>query len=230
MGSAYTPYAYPDRTLRAGVMHPSNVGCRVGLPSRTAPQSLLQGVKLAWSSTLWRRLFWLTMGVVHAPALLAACRSWATVELSASHAGWCGALLSAGVAAALLVLFTLKFLDVPFLRLRLDKRSYTVLCIIVALLHLNVLQPAGERMLIPDYAAFLVTTCLAAEIAVRRRLTLGLREPRSPQGVRPPQELRVERRRPANVTPSSGAVWLDNSRPHCFASLLLTFGLRAPPA
>lgn len=230
MGSAYTPYAYPDRTLRAGVMHPSNVGCRVGLPSRTAPQSLLQGVKLAWSSTLWRRLFWLMMGVVHAPALLAACRAWATAELSASHAGWCGALLSAGVAAALLVLFTLKFLDVPFLRLRLDKRSYTVLCIIVALLHLNVLQPAGERMLIPDYAAFLVTTCLAAEIAVRRRLTLGLREPRSPQGVRPPQELRVERRRPANVTPSSGAVWLDNSRPHCFASLLLTFGLRAPPA
>ena len=217
-------------------MHPSNVGCRVGLPSRATPRSILRSAnllrraKLAWSSPLWRRLFWLTMGVVHAPALLSACRTWATAEFAASHADWWGALLSAGVAAALLALFTLKFLDVPFLRLRLDKRSYTVLCIIVALLHVNVLQPAGERTLIPDYAAFLVTTCLAAELAVRRRLTLGLRELHSPQEVRPPQQLGAEYRRPANVTPSSGAVWLGNSRPHCFASLLLTFGLRAPPA
>ena len=200
------------------------------MPSRAALQSplqradLLRVTKLLWSLDLWRRLFWLTMGVVHAPALITALRSWAAAEFTACSASQCA------FVAALLALFVLKFLDVPFLRLRLDKRSYIVLCIIIALLHVNVLQPTGEHTPISDYAVLLATTCLIGEVVRRRHLAPMLRKLRSRLSLRCSHQVRAGRRRPVQVAPSSGAVWLDSSRPHCFASLLLTFGLRAPPA
>lgn len=84
---------------------------------------------------LWSRLFWLAMLIGHAPAQFIAYRHWITHGLD-SHD-----LVGQVVLAISMIFFLLKFIDVKWLRCRVDGRSLVTMTLVVALLHWDCLRP-----------------------------------------------------------------------------------------
>ncbi len=153
------------------------------------------------------------MLAAHAPAVVGAWRSVVGSEFEVERLGGCIALTLS------MLFFALKVRDVAFLRLRTDRRSLAALCIIVALLHVNVVRPHGDPTMVPQCAVLVATTWLVGHLPMTRRAlrVLRTRIAKTP-GHRPP------------VTPLTDTVRLDMFRPHCRVLAFRLFCLRAPPA
>ncbi len=179
-----------------------------------SPITALLGLMTRPTSLLWlRRLLWLLMVVVHAPGCIGAWRSLLDCGFAADHFGGCA------VRTLATLFFSLKVVDVAFLRLRLDRRMCVAWCMVIALLHVDVICPGNNLSFIPEYTTLLATTCLAANAPqVRRDLTSALNRRSS------------ARRRPPWSAPTANAVWLDAFRPHCWVLGLAIYRMRAPPS
>ncbi len=153
------------------------------------------------------------MMVAHAQGMLGAWRSF-------SEGGVNGELLGGCLLVTVAVLFfALKIVDVSFLRLRTDRRSCLALCMIVALLHVDVLRPDDGATVIPEYTTLVAASWLAGSTRVVRRLTrLEFARHRTTSS-----NLSVSAR-------SADTTWLDVFRPRCWVLARRVFLLRAPPA
>ena len=160
-----------------------------------------------------RRLFWLIMVVGHAHGLVGAWRSSVASGFDFEPLGGCILLLLS------MLFFVLKLGDVAFLRFRADRRSIVVFCVLLAFLHLNVLQPGDDPTLIPEYTALAATTWLASALPMQSRKT---RESLAQTGTPRPHG--------PSMGPRGRTIWLDAFRPHCWILAFRVFNLRAPPA
>jgi hypothetical protein len=152
-----------------------------------------------------RRAFWLLMLLAHAPALLGAWRE------SGRFAGFI-------VLALSIAFFALKIRDVAWLRFRADRRSWMSICVLVALLHANVLQSENHPIALSEYTALAATTWLVVRVPAVRRALLRISTRVSATG-----------RRLACGPVTGATIWLDVFRPHCWVLAFRCFGLRAPP-
>lgn len=161
-----------------------------------------------------RRCFWLLMVIGHGPALISAWRA------SASSGSGIEPLVGCLVLALSMLFFALKLGDVACLRFRTDRRSVVAFCVVVALLHLDVIRPAEGPTLIPEYTALVATTCLVGALPSRfRQQRQALMHAASAcRKCRPP------------APPTADTLWLDLFRPHCWTLAYRFFHLRAPPA
>lgn len=156
--------------------------------------------------------FWSIMLVSHAPALSAA---WGGLAENGFQAGRVAGLVF--LAAAMLFFFA-KLLGVAFLKVHLDRRSIVALCVAVALIHGGCLDVELRPELLTDFAADLVTAsaicavCLVIRNIRKRGFKDALTRRVSPPG-----------------GGTRGAVWLDDSRPHCWVLASHLLHLRAPP-
>ena len=162
--------------------------------------------------TILSRSFWALMGAVHASALVSALKACIG---SGTELKGLGACITLSIA---MLFFLLKFGGVSFLRFRTGKRACVAICLTVALIHIDCIQPSLEGTLASDCTAILATTTLACGLT------------------RVPQTVRAALARSAGVSkPSASAkrsnevVWLDGFRPRCWVLAARLFLLRAPP-
>ena len=159
-----------------------------------------------------RRAAWLLIAAAHLPGLVSSWRVLFTDALDMERLGACGVL------TLTMIFFALKVRGVAFLRFRTDRRSRVAVCIVVALLHLDVFRPSGVPTVVPECAILVATTWLVGSLPVVRR---GLRSVLARAGsafkYRPP------------ITPSTDTVWLDTVRPRCWTLAFFFFSLRGPP-
>jgi hypothetical protein len=128
--------------------------------------------------------------------------------------------LIGGVALTLSMLFfSLKVLDAAWLRFKPGRRSLIAFCMVVALVHLDVIRANDNPTLMPEYAALVATTCIAGTVPTVRRAVRGV-------FARAGSAFRY---RPT-VRPSSDTVWMDLFRPRCWILAFRFYNLRAPPA
>lgn len=149
----------------------------------------------------------------HTPAVVGAWKECLASGFTPDRVGTCLFLVLS------LIFFGLKFGDARCLRIRLNGRSWVAVCIIVALLHINVINPSHEPSGVPQYIAVLVTTCIVSQIPFVRRALVALATRMS---------LRLHCTLPAGR--AAGTVWLDTHRPNCWVLAFRIFCLRAPPA
>ncbi len=88
-----------------------------------------------------KRALWALLVLLHAPAFLGTWTSLVTSGLDVGLFAQC-----IGLSASML-LFALKFLDVPFLRWRTDWRSCVAIGLVVATAHLGLFESASGEML-----------------------------------------------------------------------------------
>lgn len=160
-----------------------------------------------------RKPFWLIMLVAHAPALLGAWRSVVANGFEGEQFGACLVLTLS------MLFFGLKVRDIAVLRLRTGRRSFVVACIVVALLHVNVLQPQGDSAAVPQCITLVATTWLIGQLPLIRRAFRAY-------GSR----VLAAHRRLFQITSCRNTVWLDAFRPRCWVLAFRLFILRAPPA
>ncbi|MFQ5462868.1 MAG: hypothetical protein ACE5E5_09600 [Phycisphaerae bacterium] len=155
-----------------------------------------------------RSLFWLMMLAVHMPAFFASLR------LALDGEGTLGAPALYGLA---LSFFALKIINVRFLRWHITRRSCVAWFVVVALLHVDVVQP-DRPTFVPECVSIVAMTCLFADVAKLGRKFLHAANRGS--GVQ---------RHLACVPSSTNTVWQDAFRPHCWLLVLSIRRLRAPP-
>lgn len=164
------------------------------------------------SASLIRRLLWLVMGLSHAPGLL---DSWQSVAGGAWEPARIGGCLWLTLAT---VFFALKVWDAPFLRIRANRRTLIAACLVVALLHVDVVRPEGAPTMVADATALVATTWLVGSLPpIRRILVTSLTRARSIIKCHKQVALFTETQ------------WLDVARPHCWLLAMGLFLLRAPP-
>jgi hypothetical protein len=149
----------------------------------------------------------------HAPGLIAVWRS--LVESQATFERLTGCI---GLTLAM-VFFVLKARNPAFLQFRTDRRSVVAVCIIVALLHVDVIRRGSDPVAAPESVALVATTWLAGALPrIRRRLSAAMKR----------LALVVKHRLPA--APWRDQVWGDELRPQCWLLTYRLYTLRAPPA
>lgn len=159
------------------------------------------------------RLFWLVMATAHLRALLGEWRAMFVEGVGLEALG--GSI----ILTVSMAFFLLKLLDVPALRFHVDRRSCIAFCMIVALLHLDVIRPTNDPTLVPECTTLVAATWLISLTpAVRRRLPSRLFRTTS-----------LTRHLPS-LTRTAETVWQDAIRPHCWHLTYRIFLLRAPPA
>ncbi len=153
------------------------------------------------------------MVLSHAPAVIGAWKECVVSGISPGRVGTC-LFLSFSI-----VFFVLKIFDVRWLQFRFNRQSWVAVCIIVALLHTNVLYESNEPSGLTPYVAVLVTAYIVGHIPLVRRVLVAL-------------ATRMSLRLRGTLTPghSTGTVWLDTICPNCWVLTFRIFGLRAPPA
>lgn len=125
------------------------------------------------SSYNWRKLawqaFWAFMLVGHAPAWLASCR-WPAADTESFDALRC---LILTISQAL---FLLKVLDVRWLRLKADRRTWLTVTIAIALLHSGVVHQLvfDQPLTAEAYQAVLLSAPLTIVIATLSTMPLPL--------------------------------------------------------
>ena len=160
-----------------------------------------------------RRLFWLLVGIGHIPGLFDAWGSLATGSLEPGALGRCLGLTVTTIFMAL------KVRDVAFLRLREGRRTFVAACLVVALLHVNLVRRTSESSAMPDCSALAATVWVAGGLAtVRRILATNF------------ARVRTIEKNHVRASRFAETVWLDAVRPHCWLLALALFLLRAPPA
>lgn len=161
----------------------------------------------------WRRLVWLLIGIGHIPGLFDAWGCLAADGLAAGVLGRCFAL------TATTIFLALKVWDVAFLRLCKGRGSFVAACLVVTLLHVDLVRPASESSAVPDCGALVATAWIAGSLATVRRVIA-----RSFASV-----LTIEKNHDV-ARQFVETVWPDAVRPHCWLLALVLFRLRAPPA
>lgn len=179
-----------------------------------------------------RRVFWIVMGLGHLPGLWDASNSLFSGSLFSGSLDLGSPYLedgtSVGLAAgglgrfcglALTMLFiALKIRDVAFLRLCAGRRSVIAACLVVALLHVDVVRPTSQSSAIPE-VTMLAATIWFAVVPTGAGARLAARFSR----VFAKRQDRVPARR------FVGTAWLDAARPHCWLLSRALFLMRAPP-
>jgi len=149
----------------------------------------------------------------HTPALTASFRKLVTLHFSADR------LLAFGFVFAAMIFFAAKLLDLPSLRVRLNRHSLLVMVLVVAVLHAGCLDADYHFQLVVDEILVLTaTTAFLAACCVCRRTDLVAVNASSAA------------RRLAILGAQRRTVWLDQSRPHCWVLASDLLHLRAPPA
>lgn len=152
------------------------------------------------------------MALSHAPALMGAWQALLADGVAFEPLGRC-----VGLSLAVLF-FVLKAHASAFLPLPTDRRSIVAICMVVGLLHVDVVRPVHDPTLVADTAALVAATCLVASLRpVRRALGEALGAAMSPFKCR------------QLVTHSTGGVCVDDVRPHSWLLFVGLFSLRAPP-
>lgn len=114
------------------------------------------------------RFFWLLMAASHVPALTS---SWTSLSAGEEiYAKWFGFLFVLGAE----VFFALKILDVPFLRLQLNRHAWIALLMGAALIHVDILPPTAGDLSGSKLPMIVAVTLLAGGIAFSRRQLPGL--------------------------------------------------------
>ena len=121
------------------------------------------------------RALWLLMLAVHIPAVLKSLVGQSgPVSPEHNFVAFVGLLLAC-------VFFVLKFLDLPWLRFKTDRRSLFTLALTVALVHVNLMRPSGDVLADPVQplviAHVLMVTNLAGVRGIMRRALARLRRP-----------------------------------------------------
>jgi hypothetical protein len=153
------------------------------------------------------------MIVFHAPPLFDAWRSLFAGGFEAGRLGGC-----IGLSLAM-VFFILKVRNVAYLRFHTNWRSAVVLCMVVALLHLDSIRPGDDPTMVPECTTLAATTWLVSSLPpVRRRVNEALT---AAVGVATCLH---------SVNRSTDTIWLDAFRPHCWTLAFASVRLRGPPA
>ena len=159
-----------------------------------------------------RRWIWGLIGIAHLPALAGAW--WGFLSRQAGPGDFAGC-----VALTLTVVFVLlKMCDVRMLRFKATRQSCVAFCVVVLLIHADVLSPASEPSIVPECTTAVATAWLVSSLKpIRQRVQQLLVLSRSPV------------RRPAPALSFADTLWLDSFHPHCWTRALGLFRLRAPP-
>lgn len=153
------------------------------------------------------------MALAHAPALLGAWQALFSDGFAFEPVGRCAGL------TLVVLFFVLKINDPAFFPLPTDRRSIVAICMVVGLLHVDVVRPVHDPTLVADTAALVAATCLVASLRpVRRALGEALGAATSPFKCR------------QLVTHSTDGICVDDVRPHDWLLVVGLFSLRAPPA
>lgn len=158
------------------------------------------------------RGIWLAVALAHGPGLVGAWERWIGGGFDPRGLG---GLVTLSLA---MVFFALKIVDVPWLRLRTDRRSLVAMGLVVALLHVDVIRPDAVVANIPEYTTLMASTLLAAGALRRSRRCIST--------------CRRASRDVASTNPllrSNETAWLDAFRPHCWVLASRLYLLRAPP-
>ena len=160
-----------------------------------------------------KRCLWLGMMAAHGPALVRAWRSFIADDLAAEHLGGC-----LGLSLAMLF-FALKLCGVAQLRLPENRRAWLAMTLIVALIHVDCIQPGENEAGSQRWAVIAAVSILLADPT---RLTRSL------------AALLAKLRSIGNETPAVCSVgrhhWLNFFIPHSRV-LLLNSGIpRSPPS
>ena len=159
------------------------------------------------------RGFWLLMGAVHAYALWASWRSF--LSSAPDGAGLDGCL----TLTLSMVFFALKVGGASFLEFRGGRRAWVAICLLVAVVHIDCVDPSLTGALSDDATDLLATTMLIGGLT------------RAPETTRNALDRVVSLYPPWGLTDRSGeVVWLDTYRPRCLVLASHLFLLRAPPA
>ncbi len=155
-----------------------------------------------------RSLFWLMMLAVHTPAFIASIRHVLDGR---------GSLIAPALYGLALSFFVLKIINVPFLRWHVTLRSCVAWFAIVALVHVDVVQP-DRPIVAPECITIVALTCLIpCVIRASRKFVQQLNS-----------GSRVQQQFACGLT-SANTLWQDAFRPHCWLLVLGIRRLRAPP-
>lgn len=159
------------------------------------------------------RGFWAVMLAGHSPALTSSFRNLLTLDFSADR------LLAFSFVFTAMIFFAAKLFDLPSLRVRLNRHSFMVLILAVAVLHAGCLDSDYRFQLVADGILVLsaATVFLVACCVCRRRDLEAVNES-------------LAARLLAILGAHRRTVWLDQSRPHCWVLASDLLHLRAPPA
>ncbi len=169
------------------------------------------------SPALLRRLLWVVVGLGHLPGLLDA---WGKLIFGNAAAGGLDsvALVRFLGLAITLVFVALKVRDVACLRLCPGRRTVIAACLVVALLHVDLMRPASESSVIPDIAVLAATVWIVVGPArIRHRLVACF------------SRVHTKKIDCVRANRFVGTEWLDAARPHCWLLARSLFLLRAPP-
>ena len=158
------------------------------------------------------RGFWALMCVTHGSALVTAWRS--CLADGAALEGFSGSI----VLTLSMLFFVLKFCGVSYLRFRPSRRGSAAILLVVALIHVDCVQPALAGTLVSDCTAILATTTLVVGLT---QFTRAMRVTSVGPG--------CSWKPPACTGRSRAVVWQGGFRPRCWVIAYHLFNLRAPP-
>lgn len=160
-----------------------------------------------------KRFIWLGMMAAHGPAFVGAWRSFIADGLATEHLGGC-----LGLSLAMLF-FALKLCGVAQLRLPENRRAWLAMTLIVALIHVDCIQPGENEAGSQRWAVIAAVSILLADPT---RLTRSL------------AALLAKLRSIGNETPAVCSVgrhhWLNFFIPHSRVLLLYSGIPRSPPS
>jgi hypothetical protein len=159
------------------------------------------------------RALWLALFVAHGRALIAAWRYCQTNGFTLEAVGGC-ILLTVAIAV-----FALKLCGAPWLRFCRSRRSIVAACLILAIIHLDCLDPGLRSTFVSKCVVVVATAPLVVAVP---RLARALRSGRVREGASHKFHLPDAR--------SHEEAWLDAFRPHCLVLASHLYRLRAPPA
>ena len=159
------------------------------------------------------RALWLVLLVAHARALITASWYCHTNGFTLEAVGGC-ILLTAAI-----VVFALKLCGASRLRFCRNRRSFVAVCLILAIIHLDCIDPGMRSTFVSKCVVAVATAPL---VVVVPRLARALRTGRVREEASHKFHLPDAR--------SHEEAWLDAFRPHCLVLASHLFRLRAPPA
>lgn len=162
---------------------------------------------------IYKRCLWLGMMAAHGPALVGAWRSFIADGLATEHLGGC-----LGLSLAMLF-FALKLCGVAQLRFPENRRAWLAMTLIVALIHVDCIQPGENEAESQRWAVIAAVSILLADpTLVARALTALL------------AKLRSIGNETSAVCSAGRTCWLNFFLPHSRV-LLLNSGIpRSPPS
>ncbi len=156
---------------------------------------------------------WATMVAAHAPAVVAAWRTFITGGFALEHVGGCVGL------SLTMLFFGLKLCRVRWLQLRAGRRAWVGWCLIVALIHVDCIRPGLDQSTKQQCVIVLATTALVAGLTrASKTLKAAPAHATTSRTCRPP------------ITGSDNTIWLGVFRPHCWVLASRLIIPRPPPA